>query len=171
MLKGLGRKRLNIYFIVFISIVGFGLLLVARFSATNITPASSSVQDSAQKSQAEPMQPTDKPEIAQTDLIEVQPSEAVTSAEEAMPGQNAPGYLTACQKMKQMYSSDHNTKIQSESNRFAKAQQDIINKYSKEGRSFSPAEKNAQSREQNRHDWLVKQIDGQYQKQLHGLSC
>lgn len=161
----------TVIFLVFASIVGFGLLLVSRFNATDITPASNAVQGASQEVKAEPLTPTDKPELAQTDLIEVKPSHEVATAEEAMPAQGEPGYRSACQKMKQMYTNDQNAKLQTENSRFAAAQQDIINKYNREGRSFSSGEKSAHAREVSRHDWLLRQITAQYQKQLNKLSC
>lgn len=171
MLKSASWKRLPLFFLVFASIVGFGLLLVSRFNATDITPASNAVQGTSREVKAEPLTPTDKPEIAQTDLIEVKPSHEVATAEEAMPAQGEPGYRSACQKMKQMYINDQNAKLQAENSRFAAAQQDITNKYNREGRSFSSGEKSAHAREASRHDWLLRQITAQYQKQLNKLGC
>jgi hypothetical protein len=171
MLQRASRKRLTLSLLTFISIVGFGLLLVSRFNATNITPASNAVQGSPQEIQAEPLQATDKTELAKTDLIKVTPSEKVKSAEQAMPKQGSRGYHYACQNMKRMYTEERNDKLQAEAKRFAAAQQEITNKYNREGRSFSLAEKLAHTLETRRHEIIVKQINEQYRRQLTNLSC
>ncbi len=147
------------------------MLLVSRFNATGITPASSTVQGSSEESKTEPLQPTDKIELAQTELVVVNPSEEVVSAEQAMPSQSQPGYQTACQNMKGMYTGERDTKLQAEASRFDNMKQDIINKYNREGKSFSIAQKAAQLREAARHEGVLKQISDQYEKQLKNLSC
>jgi hypothetical protein len=171
MLQSIGRKRLNLYLLAFVSIVGFGLLLVSRFNDTKITPSSSAVQSTASTDQTQPLQPTDKTELAPTDLIEVAPSDKIKNAEQALPAAGSQGYQTACQNMKTMYTNERDAKLQAESNRFAATQQEIINKFNREGKSFSPAQKAAQAAEAKRHDTLVRQINDQYQKQLKNLSC
>jgi hypothetical protein len=171
MLQSLNRKRLSLFFLTFVSIVGFGLLLVSRFNATAITPAANAVQGSLKATQTETLQPTEKTELAQSDLTEVQPSEKITSTEQTMPQQGAPGYMSACQNMRQMYVDEHNTKLHEETNRFVAAQQDIINKYNRDGKSFSIAQKTAQAREASRHENIMRQINDQYQKQLKKLEC
>lgn len=168
---GLSRKRLNLFLLLFVSIVGFGLLLVSRFNATDVTPASKAVQGSSGEVRAEALQPTDKTELAQTDLMEVKPSPAVMSAERALPQQGAPGYINACQKMKAIYTNERNNHLQAEANRFAAALQEIINKYHREGKSFSPAEKFAHARETHRHEAFLGQINDQHHKQLKNLNC
>lgn len=170
-LQSASRKRLTLYMLSFVSIVGFGLLLVSRFNATAITPASNAVENSAEQNQAEPMKPTDKTEVAQTDLIAVTPSSEVTSAEQALPREDAPGYRSACQNMKLMYTNEHSSKLQAENNRYASARQQITNTYNREGKSFSKSEKFAHAWETKRHESIVEQINAQYQKQLKKLSC
>jgi hypothetical protein len=170
-LQRASRQRLTVSILVFISIVGFGLLLTSRFYATNVTPASNAVQGSSREEQAEPLKITDKTELKQTDLIGVEPSTEVISAEKALPEQGSPGYRSACQNMKRLYIYEHTQKLQAEESRFTNTQQEIINKYSREGKSFSLAQKLAQAWEVKRHETIVKQINDQYQKQLNNLSC
>jgi hypothetical protein len=169
MLKQVGRVKLSFFILVFFSIVGFGTLLVSRFHATAIHPPVNSMSNSNQESKAELMQPTDKAEIAQTELI--QPSEAVIRAEQALPAQGAASYPNACQQMKQMYANDYHAKMQAENNRHQSAKQDIVNRYNREGLSFSKMQKAAEAYEARRHEQIVKHLADQYQKQLRSLSC
>lgn len=171
MLHKKGLRKLGFFLLVFVSIVGFGVLLVSRFNQTDITPAAKTVPGSPEAAQATPLQPTDKVELSQTDLIEVKPSETVTSAEQAMPAPTAPAYPTACQRLKSLYTTDHDSKVRSEDSRHGSAQQSIINKYSKEGRSFSSSQKLAQTLEAKRHDLILKQLGDQLQRQLRKLNC
>lgn len=171
MLQGVSRKRLGLSGLIFVSIVGFGILLVSRFNATNITPANNSVQSSPETSQTASLQATDKVELGETDLIEVKPSEEITTAEQAMPQEGTNGYRTACLNMKQMYTSEREAKLQAESSRSAAAKQEIINKYNRDGKSFSTSEKISRLKEATRHEGILKQLDKQYQQQLKKLGC
>jgi hypothetical protein len=171
MSESLSRKRLYVFVFIFTSIVGFGLLLVSRFNATAITPATNAVEGAPEAGQTELLKPTDKTELVQTDLMAAEPSSEITAAEQAMPERGTWGYRSACQNMKLMYANERTEKLRAESGRFTAMQQEIINRYNRDGRSFSTAQKLAQAREARRHESIMKQITKQYQKQLKNLSC
>lgn len=167
----IGRKRLVLNILVFIGIVAFGLVLVSRFNSSSIHPSSNPARGSNESPQTEQLQQTDKTEIAQTDLIGIEPSEAVVKAERAMPPETASSYYWACKKMKHMYIDDQTEKTRTENDRFNRAWQDIINKYNREGRSFSSDEKQAQVKEQKRHHMMLGQITDKYNRHLNKLKC
>lgn len=166
-----GLRKLAFFSLIFVSIVGFGVLLVSRFNQTDIKPAASKVSGGQEASQTELLTPTDKVELSPTDLIEVKPSEKVTNAEQSLPAAATPAYPSACQRLKNLYNSEYGAKVQAEASRYQKAQQNIINRYSKAGMSFSSSQKFAQSLESQRHDLILKQLHDQLQRQLSRLNC
>lgn len=171
MLHTKGWRKITVLSLLFIAVAGFGLLFYSRFTDNTGQPVASNVQGGRQESQTDPLSPTDKAELSQTDLIELAPSAAVASAEASLPASAAPAYKTACQKLKDLYTSEHTDKTNAENSRHESIQQMIINQYSKLGLSFSSKQKSAQSLELRRHDTVMKQLDAQLQRQLHGLSC
>ena len=122
------------------------------------TQSSSFVQ---QIDKAESIAPTDKTELPQTETIAPKP----------LPAAADPGYLAACQKLKETYVAEYNAKHADENKRHVDAQQSIINKYSAAGMSFSLKQKTAHSAEVKRHDSFQKQLEAQHQKQLAELRC
>ena len=154
-----------------IGILAFGAIIFARFHQTNISSSTQTKHDTSGQVKAEQLQETDKVELSQTELIAVEPSKAVTSAEQAMPSNTESTYQTACQKLKQLYLSENTAKQAAEDTRYKEAQQSIINKYSSANLSFSTKQKAAQSLETKRHDLIIAQLTQQLKNQLKSINC
>lgn len=154
-----------------IGILAFGAVIFARFHQTNVSPSTNSAQKTTEQIQAEPLPETDKIELSQTELIAVEPSTAVTAAEQAMPATTESTYRTACQRLKELYISENASKQADEEKRYQAAQQSIINKYSSANLSFSTKQKTAQSLETKRHDFIVSQLAQRLQNQLKSIHC
>ena len=154
----------DIRFILLASVVVLvlSIVLVARFQRGNISPSTETDRGAVQQiDKAESIAPTDKTELPQTETI----------AQKPLPAAADPGYLAACQKLKETYVAEYNAKHADENKRHVDAQQSIINKYSAAGMSFSLKQKTAHSAEVKRHDSFQKQLEAQHQKQLAELRC
>lgn len=149
----------------------FSAVLVGRFQKGSTSPSTENTHSAAQQVKAESMAFTDKTELPQTEMIVVDPSDVVTNAEKSLPGTTESGYQSACQKLKEMYLSEHDAKQVEEDKRYAQAQQYIINSFSAAGLSFSVKQKTVQSLEAKRHESVLNQLESQLQKQLASLRC
>jgi hypothetical protein len=116
--------------------------------------------------------PTDKSELGTEVLIDPPqvPSEVV-AAEAQLPVATAPAYRDACKELKTMYTTERDENVNKENIAFKSNQQAIVNKFSKDGMSFSSAQKLAQTKELKRHNAMLEQIEKLYQKQVKTVSC
>lgn len=171
MLQNKSWVKIGFLFLILLIGIAFCALLISRFQQNNRSTPANHTQHSAEKVEAAALSETDKTELPQTEMISVEPSADVMNAEKSLPVNNGAAYASACQRLKEMYLRENSSKLAEENKRYSEAQQSIINKYSSAGLSFSSRQKNAQSSEAKRHDYLVRQLASQLQKQLAGINC
>lgn len=171
MLQKKSWRSIGFLLFMVIGILAFSAVIFARFHQANISSPTSSTQETTEHAKADLLPETDKIELSQTELIAVEPSKAVTTAERAMPPATESTYQSACQKLKELYMTENASKLADEQKRYQAAQQAIINKYSSANLSFSTKQKAAQSLETKRHDFILGQLGLHLKNQLKSISC
>jgi hypothetical protein len=93
------------------------------------------------------------------------------TAQRNIPAQAADNYKAACLSLKAGYTSDYDKNVKAEKSRNWTSQQNIMDKYSRQGMSFSKSQKQAQQKETSLHESTLDQLKKQYDKQLASLGC
>lgn len=164
-------RSISFSIVILVGVIAFSAVMVSRYQQNSTPPSTERSQGTTEQVKAEALAATDKTELPQTEMIPVEPSTAVTSAEKSLPDAQASAYQMACHKLKEMYVSENAAKQAEEKRRYVQAQQAIINKYSAAGMSFSLKQKTTQSFEAKRHDTVMKQLEAQFRKQLSSIRC
>lgn len=166
---GISRIKLGV---VFAAIAIISSIAVSIAIATYHKNTLENGTTAAPNAQAGLLSSTDKTEMPTESLVAPPPvPDEVTAAERQMAKAVASTYNDACHNLKAMYTTERDRNLQVENDTHKANQQDIINKFSKEGLSFSSTHKSTQSKELNRHNGLLDQIGKQYTQQLKSLSC
>lgn len=158
--------------VVIVAVVAVTLLVVQYASSSS---PSSVLQENSVPQQTDKLsnlEPTTNTETAQLELdTSTQADTAETVPTQPLPEPTDSSYESACQKAKDDYTAEYDAAIQVENTKHRSNQQIIMNKYSKEGMSFSSVQKNVQAKETQRHNSELKALEIKHDAKVSSLEC
>lgn len=164
--------NLKIRIALVIAVLAFGTLAALySFNTTRDTGAAyQGDKPSMLKNKVDSIEPST---ISETPQLELDTSSQTSDGQVApsLPPAGEAGYTHACQKAKTSLKSEYDNAVGVENNKYRSNQQIILDRYVRDGLSFSSILKTVQGTETRRHNNELKVLETNYKKQLSSLNC